>query len=279
MVHELNKIFNYIDRLDVEANTFEEIKADLLDYLIKAIKDILPLLQQAEEWGLVDCSLQKEQAMKNILRITGNGNDIIFANSRNLDNKCRVAFIVLISLIEGYFSFKSPMDKVCIIDSIPDKDRRKLIYKMKDEFISNLNLKEEIEILFLDSKSEDYDKEKQSPTLPNELDTPKARIVFDKAIEKGYMTPKGNYYQWHLNNVLLAYLCGKLYSGDFIQINKYRKNEYKQGELTFPEEAIENLFYDKKGKPLKYIRKSRDGISGNPRGYKDIDRLFEKATE
>lgn len=120
---------------------------------------------------------------------------------------------------------------------------------------------------------------KQSPTLPKELDTPKARIVFDKAIEKGYMTPKRNYYQWHQNNVLLAYLCGKLYSGDFIQINKYRKNEYIQGELTFPDEAIESLFYDKRGKPLKNIRKSRNNISGNPKGRNNIDRLFEEATE
>lgn len=59
------------------------------------------------------------------------------------------------------------------------------------------------------------DSERNKITLPPRLDTELARKIFDKAIEEGYIIINDNHYEWTLNKVLLAYMCGRIYCEDY----------------------------------------------------------------
>lgn len=79
--------------------------------------------------------------------------------------------------------------------------------------------------------------------LPGILDTPKARRVFGKAIEKGYMEKDAtmNKFEWNGvtprgRNVQLAYLSGKIYGYCYSQT--YHSNVGNQ----FPEAELKELF-------------------------------------
>ena len=52
-------------------------------------------------------------------------------------------------------------------------------------------------------------------TLPSRLDTELARKIFDKAIEEEYIIINDDHYEWTLNKVLLAYMCGRIYCEDY----------------------------------------------------------------
>ena len=54
------------------------------------------------------------------------------------------------------------------------------------------------------------DSEHDKITLSPRLDTELARKIFAKAIEAGYMEEVGSHYEWILNKVLLAYMCGRI---------------------------------------------------------------------
>lgn len=82
-----------------------------------------------------------------------------------------------------------------------------------------------------------------SGILPPVLDTLKARRIFGKAIEKGYMEKytNTNYFRWigvsdRGRNVQLAYLCGKIYG--------YYYSEKHHGNVgtQFPEAELKELF-------------------------------------
>lgn len=97
-----------------------------------------------------------------------------------------------------------------------------------------------------------------SGDLPPVLDTPKARRVFGKAIEKGYMKKLlSGGFEWNGvtetgRNVQLAYLCGKIYGYHYTQKGN-TGTQFPESELsdTF---ALENLqtslfnFYDRPAK-------------------------------
>ena len=79
--------------------------------------------------------------------------------------------------------------------------------------------------------------------LPGILDTQKARRVFGKAIEKGYMKKytTANSFEWigvadRGRNVQLAYLCGKIYG--YYYSKTYHSNTGNQ----FPEAELKELF-------------------------------------
>ena len=79
--------------------------------------------------------------------------------------------------------------------------------------------------------------------LPGILDTPKARRVFGKAIEKGYMKKytTANCFEWigvadRGRNVQLAYLCGKIYGYN------YSKTYHGNTGNQFPETELKELF-------------------------------------
>ncbi len=80
--------------------------------------------------------------------------------------------------------------------------------------------------------------------LPGILDTPKARRVFGKAIDKGYMEKytNANCFHWkgvvsRGRNVQLAYLCGKIYGYCYSKTPPY-------GNIgtQFPEKELKDLF-------------------------------------
>lgn len=54
--------------------------------------------------------------------------------------------------------------------------------------------------------------------LSGRLDTSLARTIFAKAIEAGYIEEVGSHYSWKGTKALLAYMCGRIYCGDFPEI-------------------------------------------------------------
>ena len=57
--------------------------------------------------------------------------------------------------------------------------------------------------------------EEEHVELPGRLNTPLAQQVFALAIEKGLMEEVGNHYKWNESKALLAYMCGRIYCGDY----------------------------------------------------------------
>ena len=63
-------------------------------------------------------------------------------------------------------------------------------------------------------------------TLPSRLDTELARKIFDKAIEEEYIIINDDHYEWTLNKVLLAYMCGRIYCEDYPEKTIYDEKMY-----------------------------------------------------
>lgn len=103
--------------------------------------------------------------------------------------------------------------------------------------------------------------------LPPELDTDKARMVFQNALDAGYMEKQGNGYKWNKSKALLAYMCGRLIFGDEIN-GELEYKRHDKGKL-FPDSAVCKLFnLDTR------LSNSRLQMENAPRGYKKIDELF-----
>ena len=66
-----------------------------------------------------------------------------------------------------------------------------------------------------ESVQEDMVTDHHKVTLPSRLDTELARKIFDKAIEEEYIIINDDHYEWTLNKVLLAYMCGRIYCEDY----------------------------------------------------------------
>lgn len=123
--------------------------------------------------------------------------------------------------------------------------------------------------------------EKKLPELPDKLNTDKAKEMFPKAVKAGLMQPlsNGSGYQWNKNNVLLAYFCGKIYCGDGLEQDTVTKEwMLKRGETFFPETDLMSFFVKKDNQAIKNLGQSRLQMQRPPKGYKDIDRLFDEAT-
>lgn len=119
------------------------------------------------------------------------------------------------------------------------------------------------------------------PELPDNLNTDDAKKMFEKAVKAGLMQPlkdKGGY-QWNKGNALLAYFCGKIYCGDRLKQDDVTKElVIKRGGVFFPEAALNSFFLNNKGENIKNLGQSRLQILRPPKGYKDIDNLFDEAT-
>ena len=59
--------------------------------------------------------------------------------------------------------------------------------------------------------------------LSGRLDTSLARTIFAKAIEAGYIEEVGSHYSWKGTKALLAYMCGRIYCGDYPEYSKYEQ--------------------------------------------------------
>lgn len=109
--------------------------------------------------------------------------------------------------------------------------------------------------------------------IPKELDTDEARRLLPKAIEAGLIVSTESGYEWKgKSNALLAYFCGKIYCGDTLEKDTVtNENIVKKGSAFFPEMALCTMF------GVKNLGQSRLQIQRPPRGYEEIDILFEAA--
>ena len=109
--------------------------------------------------------------------------------------------------------------------------------------------------------------------LQGRLNTPLAQQVFALAIERGLMEEVGNHYKWNESKALLAYMCGRIYCGDYPKYSaRDVKSYWKPGRTEFfPESDLNALFQET---ALGQSRQNRKG-EAVPMGSKKIDDLFE----
>lgn len=115
--------------------------------------------------------------------------------------------------------------------------------------------------------------EQNGVVLTGRLDTPIARKIFAKAIEAGYMEEVSSHYEWILNKVLLAYMCGRIYCEDYPEKTKYDdKVFWMPGRVElFPGTELDKLFNMKDLTQSRHSRKNKAA----PVGSEKIDKLFE----
>ena len=96
-------------------------------------------------------------------------------------------------------------------------------------------------------------------TLPPRLDNELARKIFAKAIEEGYIIIDGDHYEWTLNKVLLAYMCGRIYCEDYPEKTIYDEKTYwMPGTVElFPGAELDKLFSMKDLTQSRYTRKTK----------------------
>ena len=109
--------------------------------------------------------------------------------------------------------------------------------------------------------------------LQGRLNTPLARQVFALAIENGLMEEVGSHYKWNESKALLAYMCGRIYCGDYPKYSAREvKSYWKPGRTEFfPESDLNALFQET---ALGQSRQNRKG-EAVPMGSKKVDELFE----
>ena len=111
----------------------------------------------------------------------------------------------------------------------------------------------------IDNHSECPDSPK-GVVLSGRLDTSLARTIFAKAIEAGYIEEVGSHYSWKGTKALLAYMCGRIYCGDYPEYSKYEQKTPASDSpgrtggicpsLTMPEKSTSFFRSDKKRRVL-----------------------------
>lgn len=96
-------------------------------------------------------------------------------------------------------------------------------------------------------------------TLPSRLDSEWARRIFDKAMEEGYIIIDDDHYEWTLNKVLLAYMCGRIYCEDCPEKTIYDEKMYwMPGRVElFPGTELDKLFNMKDLTQSRHSRKKQ----------------------
>ena len=124
-----------------------------------------------------------------------------------------------------------------------------------------------------ESVQEDRVPDHHKVTLPSRLDTELARKIFAKAIEEGYIIIDDDHYEWTLNKVLLAYMCGRIYCEDYPEKTIYDEKTYwMPGRVElFPGTELDKLFNMKVLTQSRHTRKNKAA----PTGSEKIDKLFE----
>ena len=124
-----------------------------------------------------------------------------------------------------------------------------------------------------ESVQEDMVPDRHKVTLPSRLDTELARKIFDKAIEEEYIIINDDHYEWTLNKVLLAYMCGRIYCEDYPEKTIYDEKMYwMPGRVElFPGTELDKLFNMKDLTQSRHTRKNKAA----PTGFEKIDKLFE----
>ena len=116
--------------------------------------------------------------------------------------------------------------------------------------------------------------QESSIELPEALNTETARMAFDRAIKAGYITIEDGHYKWNEAKVLLCYLCGRIYCGDYPEFYEWEdKTIWRFGKQDFfPNAELIKLF---KEKNLSTSRLNRKDLPV-PLGAEKIDGIFEK---
>ena len=108
--------------------------------------------------------------------------------------------------------------------------------------------------------------------LTGQLKTELAEKVFAKAIEYGYMKEEGSHYKWTESKVLLAYMCGRIYCGDYPERLKMETKTYwKFGMELFPDTELCVLFATS---DIGQSRQNRKDLTV-PKNFQKIDIFFE----
>ena len=135
----------------------------------------------------------------------------------------------------------------------------------------------------IDNQSECPDSPK-GVVLSGRLDTSLARTIFAKAIEAGYIeevgshyswkgTKAGSHYSWKGTKALLAYMCGRIYCGDYPEYSKYeQKTFWEFGNGLFPDVEL-NALFEQTG--IGQSRQNRRDMPV-PNNAGEIDKFFQK---
>lgn len=108
--------------------------------------------------------------------------------------------------------------------------------------------------------------------LPERLNTELANKVFAQALEAGYMKLEGPHYKWAESKVLLAYMCGRIYCGDYPERLKMETKTYwKFGMELFPDTELCALFDTS---DIRQSRQNRKDLTV-PKNFQKIDIFFE----
>lgn len=115
--------------------------------------------------------------------------------------------------------------------------------------------------------------EQEDLLLKGTLNTELARKVFVKAIEAGLIQEDGEHYKWTDHKVLLSYMCGRIYCGDYPDDDEFNeKMIWRYGyDGFFPDSELNELFNQTN---LAQSRQNRKD-SQVPIGSQKIDDLFE----
>ncbi len=100
------------------------------------------------------------------------------------------------------------------------------------------------------------------------------KAAFEKAVAKGYIINKEGEERkltWQLSKTLLAYFCGRLFAGDYLQYSR-RQEKYlwMKGKGKFPAKPLGDTFGEK---TLKQLRQKRF-LKPAPDDYELIEELF-----
>jgi hypothetical protein len=174
---------------------------------------------------------------------------------RKSSNEIEAAFIRVMIEDESYRVEESSKR---LFPYLPE-DEQRILKQVGDGFIAYLHerLKE------LEPQQE----------IPEELNSDKAKVIFDRAEQAGLISKNGQQYRWNKSTVntyqLLAYFCEKM--SQYLNLNNRIKN--KEGEPMTSWKPFEKLFGVE-----KLIRYKNDWLKVNtkftPNGYERIDLLF-----
>ena len=104
------------------------------------------------------------------------------------------------------------------------------------------------------------------------MNTELAKKVFGKAIEAGYMEECGSHYKWNESKVLLSYMCGRIYCGDYPERLKMETKTYwKFGTELFPDTELCVLFATS---DIGQSRQNRKDLTV-PKNFHKIDIFFK----
>lgn len=136
--------------------------------------------------------------------------------------------------------------------------------------ITNYLYSTEIGKAVQESIFKDQNQTVESVSIPEELDTPEARKIFDKAIDAGLIKRSDKLnavYMWQDEKQLLAYFAEKMSL-------RFNLGKIRNGEQTINWIIFQSIFNVSNLKGAKYDD-MKDKFKFSPPGYEIVDKLFE----